>query len=132
VRLCRGDDRIVAQVAEGPELVETALREWGKRAEIDAGNGPPGALTTVERGADPPSQNAVAERFFATRRAEPVDHERPPTRAAAEASSGEYVGGFDNVGRRHSRLDYLSPGRVRRGGRGPLHLPHNQPVRQSG
>jgi transposase len=31
------------------DLTETALREWVKRAEADAGNGPPGALTTAER-----------------------------------------------------------------------------------
>jgi transposase len=30
-------------------LTETALRDWVKRAEIDAGNGPKDALTTAER-----------------------------------------------------------------------------------
>jgi transposase len=30
-------------------LTETALREWVKRADIDAGKGPPEALTTTER-----------------------------------------------------------------------------------
>jgi hypothetical protein len=28
---------------------ETALREWVQRAQIDAGQGPPGALATTER-----------------------------------------------------------------------------------
>jgi transposase len=49
VRLCRVGDRSIAQVAHDLDLTETALREWAKRAEIDAGNGPPGALTTEER-----------------------------------------------------------------------------------
>jgi transposase len=31
------------------DLTETALRDWVKRADIDAGKGPPEALTTAER-----------------------------------------------------------------------------------
>jgi transposase len=49
VRLCKVGDRTVAQVAVDLDLTETALREWVKRADIDAGEGPPGALTTDER-----------------------------------------------------------------------------------
>lgn len=49
VRLCRVGDRTVAQVAVDLDLTETALRDWVKRADIDAGNGPPEALTTAER-----------------------------------------------------------------------------------
>jgi transposase-like protein len=49
VRLCKVGDRSVGQVAKDLDLTETALREWVRRAEIDAGNGPPGALTTAER-----------------------------------------------------------------------------------
>ena len=49
VRLCKLGDRSIAQVAVDLDLTETALREWVKRADIDAGNGPPGALTTDER-----------------------------------------------------------------------------------
>jgi transposase-like protein len=49
VRLCRVGDRSVGQVATDLDLTETALREWVKRADVDAGNGPPGALTTDER-----------------------------------------------------------------------------------
>ncbi len=48
-RLCKVGDRSVARVAVDLDLTETALREWVKRADIDAGNGPPGALTTAER-----------------------------------------------------------------------------------
>jgi transposase len=49
VRLCRVGDRTIAQVAADLDLTETALREWVKRADIDAGKGPPDALTTSER-----------------------------------------------------------------------------------
>jgi len=48
-RLCKVGDRTVAQVAVDLDLTETALREWVKRADIDAGKGPAGALTTAER-----------------------------------------------------------------------------------
>jgi transposase InsO family protein len=53
--------------------------------------------------------NAVAESFFATLRAELVDEERYPTRRAAEASIGDYIDSFYNVERLHSHLDYVSP-----------------------
>lgn len=50
VRLCRVGDRGVRQVAKDPDLTETALREWVKRAETDekpsTGAGP---LNTAER-----------------------------------------------------------------------------------
>lgn len=48
-RLCTLGDRSIGQVAADLDLTETALREWVKRSDIDAGKGPPGALTTVER-----------------------------------------------------------------------------------
>lgn len=49
VRLCRLGDRGINQVARDLDIVETALREWVRRADIDDGEGPPGALTTSER-----------------------------------------------------------------------------------
>lgn len=49
VRLCRVGDRTIAQIAGDLDLTETALREWVKRSDIDAGKGPPEALTTAER-----------------------------------------------------------------------------------
>ena len=49
VRLCKVGDRTIKQVAKDLDLTETALRDWAKRADIDAGKGPPGALTTAER-----------------------------------------------------------------------------------
>ena len=49
VRLCKVGDRTIKQVATELDLVETALRDWVKRADVDAGKGPPGALTTDER-----------------------------------------------------------------------------------
>ena len=53
--------------------------------------------------------NAVAESFFATLRAELVDHERYLTHEAAIASISDYIDNFYNVERRHSFLDYLNP-----------------------
>lgn len=49
VRLCKVGDRSIAQVAKDLDLTETALREWVNRADVDAGKGPPGALTSAER-----------------------------------------------------------------------------------
>jgi transposase len=49
VRLCKVGDRSIGQVARDLDLTEGALREWVKRADIDVGQGPPGALTTAER-----------------------------------------------------------------------------------
>ena len=36
-------------IAKDLDLTETALRDWVRRAEIDAGQGPPEALTSAER-----------------------------------------------------------------------------------
>jgi transposase len=49
VRLCKLGDRTIAQVSKDLDLTENSLREWVKRADIDAGKGPPDALTTAER-----------------------------------------------------------------------------------
>ena len=49
VRLCQVGDRSIKKVAEDLDLTETALRDWVKRADVDAGKGPTEALTTSER-----------------------------------------------------------------------------------
>ena len=49
VRLCKVGDRTIGQLAKDLDLTETALREWVKRAAVDAGEGPPGALVADER-----------------------------------------------------------------------------------
>ena len=49
VRLAKASDRGIGQVAKDLDLTETALRDWVKRADVDAGKGPPDALTTAER-----------------------------------------------------------------------------------
>ena len=48
VRLCRAGDRGIAQVAEDLDLTEAALREWVHRADVNAGKGSAGALTSNE------------------------------------------------------------------------------------
>jgi transposase len=49
VRLCKVGDRTVRQVAKDLDLTETALRDWVRRIDLDAGKGPDGALSTAER-----------------------------------------------------------------------------------
>ena len=49
VRLCKVGDRNISQVAKDLDLTENSLREWVKRADTDAGQGPPDALVTAER-----------------------------------------------------------------------------------
>lgn len=47
VEACRRGDRTVGQVAKDFDLTETAVRDWVKRAAIDAGEAP--GLDTTER-----------------------------------------------------------------------------------
>ena len=47
VAACQRGDRSIGQVARDFDLTETAVREWVKQAEIDAGDRD--GLTTVER-----------------------------------------------------------------------------------
>ena len=50
VTLVRAGGRSIAQkMARGLDLTETVLREWVRRAEIEAGEGTPGALSQAER-----------------------------------------------------------------------------------
>ena len=49
VELCQRGDRSVGQVARDFDLTETAVREWLKQAERDAGVRTDGGLTTAER-----------------------------------------------------------------------------------
>jgi putative transposase len=53
--------------------------------------------------------NAVAESFFASLKAELVDHENYASHALALASIGDYIENFYNPLRRHSHLGYLNP-----------------------
>ncbi len=48
-RLVRESGKSAAQVARDMDLSESAVRNWVKQAEIDAGRGPSGALTSAER-----------------------------------------------------------------------------------
>ncbi len=53
--------------------------------------------------------NAVAESFFATLRAELVDHDIYPSALDAQRAIGDYIENFYNAERLHSHLDYVSP-----------------------
>ncbi|WP_372472141.1 transposase [Jidongwangia harbinensis] len=48
VELCQRGDRTIAQVTEDFDLTETAVRQWVKQAEVDAGTRSDG-LTSEER-----------------------------------------------------------------------------------
>lgn len=49
VRLVRSSGKSVSQVARDLGLERHSLSQWLKQAEVDAGRGPEGALTTEER-----------------------------------------------------------------------------------
>ena len=49
VQLVLVGGKTIAEVTKQFDLTETALREWVKRAQADAGKGPPSALTSSER-----------------------------------------------------------------------------------
>jgi transposase len=51
VELCQRGDRSIGQVARDFDLTETAVREWVRQAERDAGTGTrgDGGLTSAER-----------------------------------------------------------------------------------
>lgn len=53
--------------------------------------------------------NAPSESFFATARAELIDHEHFRTHLRAEIVIGDFIENFYNVERLHSYLDYVSP-----------------------
>lgn len=49
VQLIQSSNKTVAEVARDLDLSASSLGNWLKQAEIDAGRGPAGALTTEER-----------------------------------------------------------------------------------
>ena len=49
VARCQAGDRSVGQVARDFDLTETAVREWVRQAERDAGTPGDGGLTSAER-----------------------------------------------------------------------------------
>ena len=49
VELCQQVDRSIGQVARDFDLTETAVREWVRQAERDAGSRHDGGLTSAER-----------------------------------------------------------------------------------
>lgn len=49
VRLVRTSGKSAGQIARDLDLNETSVRAWAAQADIDAGNGTNGELTTAER-----------------------------------------------------------------------------------
>jgi len=49
VQLVRAGGRSLVQVARDLGLADSLLRVWVRQAEVDAGRGPSGALTTAEK-----------------------------------------------------------------------------------
>jgi transposase-like protein len=49
VELVQSSNKTVAEIARDLDLTPSSLGNWVKQAEIDAGRGPVGALTTQER-----------------------------------------------------------------------------------
>ena len=49
VELIRTSGRSIGTIAKELDLTETAVREWARQAQVDAGRGGTGALTTAER-----------------------------------------------------------------------------------
>jgi transposase len=49
VRLAQSSGKTAGQIARELDLTETAVRAWIQQANVDAGKGPSGALTTAER-----------------------------------------------------------------------------------
>ena len=82
VRLCKVGDRTIGQVARDLDLTETALREWVRRADVDVGEGPPGALATDER----------AELQELRKRVKRLEMEREILKKAALHSTGQRNG----------------------------------------
>jgi putative transposase len=111
---------------------DTALALEALRAALRLRHPPPGLIHHSDRGSPYASEayraelashgivasmsrkgdcwdNAVAESFFSTLRAELVDHESYANPALARRSIGDYIDSFYNYERRHSALDYLNP-----------------------
>jgi transposase len=49
VRLVKGSDKAPAEIARDLGVSGKSLRDWVKQHDVDAGKGPPEALTTEER-----------------------------------------------------------------------------------
>jgi transposase len=49
VALVRGSGKSIGVIAKELDLTESSVRDWVRQAEVDAGEGPEGALTTAEQ-----------------------------------------------------------------------------------
>ena len=49
VKLVQAGGRSVSELARDLGLADSLVRSWVRQADVDAGKGPPGALTTAEK-----------------------------------------------------------------------------------
>ena len=94
VRLVLDSGKSVGAVARELDLTETALRDWVRQSEVDAGRGRPGALTTEER-----EELARLRREVRTLRMERCSRRWSRTRR----STPRREGGGRSVSRRYAR-----------------------------
>jgi transposase-like protein len=125
VELCQRGDRSVGQVAKDFDLTETAVREWVRQAERDAGLLP--SLGTV----GDPYDNAVVESFWGRMQTELLNRQRWRTRVELANAIFEYIEGFHNRRRRHSYLGWISPLEFETEHRNQATAPQN-PFRKTG
>src|SRR2546425_4272471 len=87
VRIVRESGKAIGAVARELDLTETALRSWVRQAEIDAGRGTPGALTTEERVQHEPAGRLLGQRRWREVLRDAEGPARPP-RAGGHPDGG--------------------------------------------
>jgi len=95
----RRPDRVIHHSDQGSQYTSADFERLCRRAKIRRSMGSVGDCY----------DNAMAESFFATLECELIERNTFKTRTDAKNSIFEFIEGFYNPRRRHSRLGYLSP-----------------------
>ena len=95
----RRPDRVIHHSDQGSQYTSSDFERLCRRAEIRR------SMRSVGDCYD----NAMAESFFATLECELIERNTFKTRTEAKKKIFEFIEGFYNPRRRHSRLGYLSP-----------------------
>ena len=99
LRRCRPLEGLIHHSDRGSQYAAAAFQDRLRACGVTA---------SMSRTANP-YDNALAESFVATLKAECFAHIVPPTKAAAKLMIFDYIESFYNRRRRHSSLNYLSP-----------------------